>query len=301
MTVIMFILEGGSWILDFQGKVGQFAHYKWGGLGYIVNWVLGIYVPELVSIGILILLMEAYHRLLSLDELKLDTRSVLLYELKFLPVFLSAYFFFIPFTVGLRFLIRQYPDYAPQVWDERYAPVFYTFTGYRLYMVFMFIVGYILLNVSLVMDFMLNLKKASPADSSVLDSLAGFATSQHYPYMVSVEAREGKDKDSRVIDVKDCYLFETEQGRYYADHKEGRMLIDQTLAELENRLDPDLFFRGNRHYIINLDYLESHTYWDKGKYVLKSKGLPSRDLVMPRARLQSLKEALERNGASATT
>ncbi len=154
----------------------------------------------------------------------------------------------------------------------------------------MLILGYFLLNASLITDFVNSLKRVPNSEGSILSALAVLGNG---PYMETVESKTATGTTQ--LNVEDCYLFETDQGTYYAQTAQGRATIGMSLAELENRLDPDRFFRGNRHYIINLDHFESHTYWDKGKYVLRSRKLPGRDLVMPRARWQSLKEALNRN------
>ncbi|WP_152762228.1 LytTR family DNA-binding domain-containing protein [Salmonirosea aquatica] len=104
-----------------------------------------------------------------------------------------------------------------------------------------------------------------------------------------------------ILNVNDCYLFETEDGSYYVHHSQGKLTISKSLAELENELDPDRFFRGNRNFILNLNYFDSYTYWEKGKYILHSKQLPKKELVMPRARMQTLKESLEKNLSKSTT
>jgi len=43
---------------------------------------------------------------------------------------------------------------------------------------------------------------------------------------------------------------------FVIDRFSKKYLIDKTLSELETELDPQLFFRANRQYIINLDYVK---------------------------------------------
>ncbi len=143
---------------------------------------------------------------------------------------------------------------------------------------------------------MQNLKKSSDSDGTVLGAIASFASGAPRTHLQTIEAKT--PTGDTLLNVADCYLFETEEGGYFVDHSEGRYVISKSLAELENELDSNHFFRGNRSFILNLDYFDSYAYWEKGKYILRSRKLPGKDLVMPRARMQSLKEALENNLAS---
>lgn len=295
LSILLLLLEIGRWTMDPQAQYQIMETYHEGVGDYLVNLVFGVYVPELVTVGVLILLMEGYHRLLKIHEVELDTRSIALYEIKFLPLFLTAYFFFIPFTLAIRFAIREFPEYSAARYEQNYASFLYTREGYSTYTLLVTVVGYMLLNISLLLDFFRNLRLFSPSESFLMDSFTEMTNDQPQVYMqaITVSSAEGET----LLPVAQVDLFETENGTYYAQHEGERSVINYSLVELENRLDPDRFFRGNRHYIVNLDHQESHSYWDKGKYILRSRKLPGRDLVMPRARLQSLRDALGRNSA----
>ena len=295
VSIVVLLLEINRWMTDPQAQVQMLEKYHEGAKSYLVNLVFGVYVPELVTVGVLILLMDGYHRLLNIHEVGLDTRSIALYELKFLPLFLAAYFFFIPFTLAVRFAIREFPDYTAQRYEDNYARIFYTWVGYNTYTLLVIVVGYMLLNLSLLLDFLRNLRLSFPPGSLLLDSFAAMANDQPRDYMQTIMVNSVAGET--ILSVAQVDLFETQDGTYYAWHEGNRLVVYYSLAELENLLDPDRFFRGNRHYIVNLDHLESHSYWDKGKYVLRSRNLPGRDLIMPRVRLQGLRAALERNRA----
>lgn len=265
-----------------------------GAPNHLLRWIFGFYLPETLTAAILLVLVESYHRLLGIEELTLNSKSVILYELRFLPLFLIAYFVFIPFTLHTRFLLREFPLFSMQRYGSKYQDVLYTYYGWRLYTPFVTVMGYVMLNVSLIVDFMQNLKNSAPGEESApAPSLLGIP----HAYAETIAART--PTGDTVLSVGDCYLFETDRGAYYAETDQGRLVITKSLAELEDELDPARFFRGNRQYLLNLDHFESHAYWDKGKYVLRSRKLPGRDLIMPRARLHSLREALERNRSAA--
>ena len=269
--------------------------YADGLVGYMVNWVFGFYLPEFVSLYIVVILIEGFHNLLKINEVELSAKSILLYELKFLPLLLSAYFFFIPITLHLRFLIREFPNFEAERYESAYLNVLYTPAGYLGYTPFILILGYLLLNTSLIIDFLQNLKRAAKPEESVLGALTSLAVSAPRTYSQVIPAKTNTGET--LLGVEDCYLFEMEEGEYFVEHTKGRFKISKSLAELENELDPDRFFRGNRHYLLNLDCFDSYSYWEKGKYVLHSKQLPDKELIMPRARMATLKQSLENNVA----
>jgi len=64
---------------------------------------------------------------------------------------------------------------------------------------------------------------------------------------------------SVLLRMEDIVLFYTESRVVYALDKEGkRYMCDQNLAELETLLDDHTFFRANRQYIINIQYIRGY-------------------------------------------
>lgn len=295
LFIIVLFYELLSWAFNPGSQSVNVDRFD-GLLGYMLNWVFGFYLPEFVSLYIIVILIENFHKLFKISELVLSTKSILLYELKFLPLFLTAYFFFIPITLHLRFLIREFPNFEAERYEFAYLNVLYTFEGYLTYTPFILILGYLLLNTSLIIDFLQNLKKAAKPEETVLGALTSLAAGAPRTYTQVIAAKTNAGET--LLNVEDCYLFETEEGEYFVEHAKGRFKISKSLAELENELDPDRFFRGNRHYLLNLDCFDSYSYWEKGKYVLHCEKLPDKDLIMPRARMATLKQSLENNVAN---
>ncbi len=292
LLIIVLFYEIFSWTFNPEFKATSVETSN-GFVGYLFNWAIGFYLPEFVSLYILITLIDSFHDVLRLNELALAPKSILSYELKFLPVFLTAYFFFIPITLHLRFFIREFPDFETSRYENYYLVLLYTYKGYLIYTPFVLILGYLLLNISLFIDFLQNLKKTASPEETVFDAFTSYAKGAPRAFLQLIEAKT--TTGDTLLNVNDCYLFETEEGSYYVHHSQGKFTISKSLAELENELDPDRFFRGNRNFILNLNYFDSYTYWEKGKYILHTKKLPNKELVMPRARMQSLKESLEKN------
>jgi len=96
--------------------------------------------------------------------------------------------------------------------------------------------------------------------------------------------------------IDDCYFFETVEEKYFVEHPKGRFQVSKPLSVLELELDPIHFFRIHRSCIINMNHLNSYTYWEKGKYLVYVKGTnQARELVMPRTRLDAFKKSLSEN------
>jgi two-component system LytT family response regulator len=69
-------------------------------------------------------------------------------------------------------------------------------------------------------------------------------------------------------------------------------VADQTISELESRLDPARFIRIHRSTILNLDYLrELHTGFG-GKMVARLKDAKKTDLDVSRDRVRALKDRI---------
>lgn len=111
-----------------------------------------------------------------------------------------------------------------------------------------------------------------------------------------LEVIEGKNNyGETLLAVRDCFYFESNERNYYAHNDKGVFKITKSITALETELDPVHFFRSNRNNIVNLNYFDQYTYWEKGKYILQSTKNNKLELTMPRARLQNYKSALEIN------
>ncbi|MDA3940316.1 MAG: LytTR family DNA-binding domain-containing protein [Spirochaetia bacterium] len=75
-----------------------------------------------------------------------------------------------------------------------------------------------------------------------------------------------------VIPVIDIDFFSTEDGLVFLHTKGIRYVIDQTLMQLEENLDPDLFYRAHRKSLVNIKKVERMIPWGRGRYVLRFSG-----------------------------
>ena len=75
------------------------------------------------------------------------------------------------------------------------------------------------------------------------------------------------------LDPEDIILIQREDRATVIYAKdEARYVISETLQEIENRLDPDLFFRCHKSYIVNIQYIRDITPYGRWTYVIQLDG-----------------------------
>ena len=74
--------------------------------------------------------------------------------------------------------------------------------------------------------------------------------------------------------LDDVVLFYTENKIVYVVDRWGKKYIaDKNLGEMENELDENVFFRANRQYIININFIRGFKAYEKVKLIV--------DLTLP--------------------
>ena len=72
------------------------------------------------------------------------------------------------------------------------------------------------------------------------------------------------------LKTEDILLFYTENKMVYlVDKQKSKYIYDKNLSELELELDPVLFFRANRKYIVNINFIKSYKTYEKVKLILE--------------------------------
>lgn len=74
------------------------------------------------------------------------------------------------------------------------------------------------------------------------------------------------------LDMDDILLVQRENRQTVLYTADGSYTTSDTLSEVEERLDPDLFFRCHKSYIINLTCIDSITPYGRWTYVVKLRG-----------------------------
>ena len=100
------------------------------------------------------------------------------------------------------------------------------------------------------------------------DHLLGFMCGKPSGLKKRIVARRGIEHQS--IPLSQVAYFFTDQKITFLITKEGnKLLMDRTLKELEEELDPEVFFRANRKFIVSIDYIKSYKPIDKIKILVE--------------------------------
>lgn len=93
-----------------------------------------------------------------------------------------------------------------------------------------------------------------------------------------------------IVRVADLVLLESEGNCSRLYFGKSRPTMARSLDYMEGRLDPAIFFRANRHTIINLLFLESIEPWVNGGFLVRLK--PGQEIVVSRRQGRMLKEKM---------
>jgi DNA-binding LytR/AlgR family response regulator len=88
--------------------------------------------------------------------------------------------------------------------------------------------------------------------------------------------------------------FHTANEIVYAHLSDGRQYIMEfTLEQLENELEPTLFFRANRQFIINKKAVEAVEYFFNGRLLIKIHPSPQDQIIVSKAKAMTFRKWLD--------
>jgi two-component system LytT family response regulator len=94
------------------------------------------------------------------------------------------------------------------------------------------------------------------------------------------------------IDLDAVTHFQAQDKLTYAVVNGHRHSVDQTIADLEQRLDPARFLRIHRSALVNVDWIHEVNSWFAGKVMLSLKDAQHTQLSVARDRVRSLKSRM---------
>ncbi|MGA2652649.1 MAG: LytTR family DNA-binding domain-containing protein [Terracidiphilus sp.] len=94
------------------------------------------------------------------------------------------------------------------------------------------------------------------------------------------------------LDLDEVTHFIAHDKLTYAVVNGHRHSVDQTIAELERRLDPARFLRIHRSALVNVDWILEINSWFAGKVILSLKDAQHTQIPVARDRVRSLKSSL---------
>ena len=95
-----------------------------------------------------------------------------------------------------------------------------------------------------------------------------------------------------ILSDDDIIYFASEDKFVYAYVVDSKFMLNYTLEQLQNRLDPNKFFRIHRSTIVNLNYVKSIEAWFGGGYKMKVKDRKNTELTISRSAGKLLREKL---------
>jgi two-component system LytT family response regulator len=94
------------------------------------------------------------------------------------------------------------------------------------------------------------------------------------------------------LDVEAVTHFAAQDKLTYATVNGRNHVVDQTIADLEQRLDPAHFLRIHRAVLVNLDWIQELNSWFAGKVIVTLKDAQHTQLTVARDRVRILKSRL---------
>ncbi|WP_381525036.1 LytTR family DNA-binding domain-containing protein [Spirosoma soli] len=280
-------------------QAGGFMHY----IGVLVRVMI---VPEIFTTLITVALINHFHNWLKLNCISNNWRAIGRYELSLLPVFLVSFLAFNPVTQTIRYVLERYShkSFSFTNYLNDYILNTYSWGTYFKYLFPLILIGYIAVNISLLSDYLKQRREAqeaaeaqaAEASQKALALSTVFTAPKPAPSSTYLNYLKGKNTFGELdFPVTDVYFFTIEDRYYYAELAKGRYLVGKTLNELDAELDPSLFFRIKRDYIVNRHAVLNYAYWENGKYIVRLNTPERHEIVVPRARMQEFREWLQGN------
>ena len=135
--------------------------------------------------------------------------------------------------------------------------------------------------------------EARPDTHELLDRIAKLvaAGARQPEYPDRIPSRIGERIE--LIELARVTHFFAKDKLTYAATAARNLVVDQTIQELEQKLDPRKFIRIHRATLVNVDYVHELHPWFAGRMILRLKDGKRTELPVARDRVRPLKERLE--------
>ena len=97
------------------------------------------------------------------------------------------------------------------------------------------------------------------------------------------------------VQVEDICCFFVEERNTFLRTQNGKTYdLDNSLEQLQKLIDPSLFFRINRNYLVNINCINEIISYSTTRLKLKLKGVNSDDLIVSRDKVSEFKRWMDR-------
>ena len=98
----------------------------------------------------------------------------------------------------------------------------------------------------------------------------------------------------KLINIEDVECFYSENKGTYAFTNEGRnYLLDGTLEQIEDDLEPQKFFRVSRKFFVNIDAIKDMISYSNSRLQIKLNHFNEQEIIVARERVKDFKDWLE--------
>ena len=135
-----------------------------------------------------------------------------------------------------------------------------------------------------------NLRKPVTLDFNDIKKLLINPLDREYKKRFSVKVGQ----HLKLINIEDVECFYSENKGTYLHTNEGRnYLLDNTLEQLEHELEPDMFFRINRKYFVNINAIKDMVSYTNSRLQIKLNSYNDNEVIVARERVKDFKDWLE--------
>jgi two-component system LytT family response regulator len=129
-----------------------------------------------------------------------------------------------------------------------------------------------------------------PEWRKVVEELATALRTKHTGFPDRIASRLGER--TQIIELACVTYFLAEDKLTYAVTSTKKYVIDHSIMELEEKLDPKTFVRIHRSILLNTNYVEEMHQWFAGRVLVRLKDEKGTELTVARDRVRILKEHL---------
>jgi DNA-binding LytR/AlgR family response regulator len=101
-----------------------------------------------------------------------------------------------------------------------------------------------------------------------------------------------KGRQILILPSEDIFWFEVEYRLVYAHTAGERYMTSFTLKDLEERLDPEIFFRAHKSRLVNLNQVKAIVPWFGGRFKLVMRNPGSSEVELSRAQARVLRRRM---------
>ncbi len=149
LVILLVLVEAVSWNVSTEAKL-NFVNENGGALSYFSLLVRNAVLPETTTVFTLALLMNWIRDWANIKLSDTSWESLILYQLGFLPILLTAFVLFVPLTQSIRYLLIEFPNYSFNYYWHKYILDSYSLAMYFRYLFPVVFIGYGALNLSLI-------------------------------------------------------------------------------------------------------------------------------------------------------